>query len=146
MNPFNDNEALGLKMLCFGENVYDYNLICFWVTPKFLVYTASDSGHSCHIPFEDYEGNTLDEILQKLERVGSVEQALATFQAWKGPNSHEEKVEESRQLKAFVEEAMLSFKENLKGQIRTSRLLSPEKMQRSLAGQQKKLGEVQSGA
>lgn len=61
---------------------YSFDILCFWATEDGRVFTASDSGCSCPSPFEDYTGATLDEILPKLERVGSIAQAERTFDAW----------------------------------------------------------------
>ena len=84
INPHYRPEKLGLTMLSFEDpNAdYDFDIICFWKTEDGRIYTATDSVCSCPTPFEDYEGTTLDEVLQKLERVGSVEQAISSFKSW----------------------------------------------------------------
>lgn len=85
MNPYYDPEKLELDMICFDEPdmSYEYNTLCFWATKDGQIYSASDSGCSCPIPFEDnYDRPTRDEVLQTLERVGSVEQAESIFDAW----------------------------------------------------------------
>ena len=84
LNPYYDNDKLGLEMLSFDEPdmSYEFNTLCFWATPDRRVYSASDSGCSCPTPFEDYEGDNLDKILPLLERVGSVEQGERIFDAW----------------------------------------------------------------
>lgn len=84
MNPNYGYEKLGWKMISFDEpNMsYEYNTLCFWITPDNRVFSASDSGCSCPIPFEEYSGRTAVEIEQKLERVGSYEQAISIFVDW----------------------------------------------------------------
>jgi hypothetical protein len=84
MNPYYDPEKLELELVSYDEpNLsYQYNTLCFWATKDGRIYSASDSGCSCPIPFEDYEGETQDEVLQKLERVGSVVQAESIFDSW----------------------------------------------------------------
>lgn len=84
MNPYYEPEKLGLKLRSYDEPdlSYEYNTLCFWATEDGRVYTASDCGCSCPTPFEDYEGTDLIEVLQKLERVGSVLQACSVFDAW----------------------------------------------------------------
>ena len=84
INPHYNPEKLGLEMLTFDEPdmSYEFNTLCFWSTGDGRVYSASDSGSSCPTPFEDYEGADQKEVLQKLERVGSVEQAAYTFDSW----------------------------------------------------------------
>ena len=84
MNPKDDFKKLGWKKICFDEPdmCYEYNTLNFWITEDGRVFSASDSGCSCPTPFEDYCGNTEEEIEQKLERVGSYEQALSIFKAW----------------------------------------------------------------
>lgn len=84
MNPHYDYKELGWKMVTFDQPdmYYEFNTLCFWKTPKGLVFTAEDSGCSCPNPFEYFDGKTAIEIEQKLERVGSLEQAKRTFDAW----------------------------------------------------------------
>lgn len=84
MNPHYDYKELGLEMLTYDQPdmSYEFNTLCFWSTDDGRVYSASDSGCSCPTPFEDYEGNTLDEVLQNLERIGSVSQGESVFDAW----------------------------------------------------------------
>lgn len=61
---------------------YEFNTLCFWATKDGRVYSACDSGCSCPTPFEDYEGFTQEEVLQKLERVESVGHAEQIFDSW----------------------------------------------------------------
>lgn len=85
-NPFYAPETLGLEMISFEEPglSYEFNTLCFWSNGQGMVYSASDSGCSCPTPFEDYEGENQNEVLQKLERVGSKEQAEQIFDSWNG--------------------------------------------------------------
>ena len=84
MNPYYAPEKLNLDMLAFDEPnmCYEYNTLCFWATDDGRVFTAADSGCSCPTPFEEHDRPTVDEVLATMERVGSVEQAVATFDAW----------------------------------------------------------------
>ena len=85
LNPYYDTEKLELEMLTFDEPglSYRFNTLCFWATKDGRVYSASDSGCSCPTPFEEFAKETQAEVLQLLERVGSVEQAVNTFNSWK---------------------------------------------------------------
>lgn len=71
-------------MIVFDEPdmYYEYNTLCFWATSDGRVYTASDYGCSYPTPFEDYEGCTQEEVIQKLEQVGSAKQAEKIFDGW----------------------------------------------------------------
>ena len=84
INPYENPEDLGLEMLEFYEpNLsYKYNALCFWATRTGQVYSASDSGCSCPRPFENYVGVTVDDVLPKMERVGSMEQGLRIWDGW----------------------------------------------------------------
>lgn len=84
IDPYHDSDKLGWKQITFDQPdmSYEFNTLCFWRTDKGLVFTAQDSGCSCPSPFEDYNGDTAVEIEQKLERVGSFEQAQRTIDAW----------------------------------------------------------------
>lgn len=94
INPYYDwNRQLDLEQLQFDRSSgsYEFDTIVFWATKDGRVFTAQDSGCSCPTPFEGYAADTLDEILAGLERIGSVEQAEATFDAWNrndGYNTH----------------------------------------------------------
>ena len=83
-NPHYSAGELGLELYSLDEPEmsYEFNTLDFWATKDGRVFSASDSGCSCPTPFEDYEGATQDEVLQKLEQVGSVRQALEIFDAW----------------------------------------------------------------
>ena len=74
---YNPAEA-GLEMLSFEDDSlsYEFDILAFWATQDGVVYSASDSGCSCPVPFEDYTS------FEKLERVGSAEQAESIFKAW----------------------------------------------------------------
>ncbi len=83
MNPYYNSDSLGLDPLIFEESglCYAYNTLCFWsINGK--VYTASDSGCSCPTPFEQYEGDTLEDVLKNLEEVGSLREAEAILENW----------------------------------------------------------------
>lgn len=85
INPYYDPDKLGLSLVSFDEPdmSYEYNTLCFWATEDGLIYTAQDSGCSCPTPFEErHARETREEVLQTLERVGSLDQALATFDSW----------------------------------------------------------------
>lgn len=71
-------EKSGLTMLSFKDESlsYEFDILAFWVTQDGKVYSISDLGCSCPVPFEDYNS------LEELERVGSLEQAKSIFIAW----------------------------------------------------------------
>ena len=106
MNPYYDNEKLDLKLITFDEPhmSYEYNTLCFWATKDGRVYTASDSGCSCPTPFEGYSGEDIDSVLQKLERIGSLEQALKSFDSWNigYDNRPHVSISERKSLEDFV--------------------------------------------
>ncbi len=83
-NPSYNPEHFGLELMqCNDPNAcYDFDILCFWATLDGRVFTASDAGCSCPTPFEAYEAETLDELLPMLERVGTLDQAERTFDAW----------------------------------------------------------------
>ncbi len=84
INPYYNPDKVNLETLSFDQpNLsYEYNTLCFWITGNGEVYSASDSGCSCPTPFENYSGENQKEILQQLERVGSLEQAEQIFDSW----------------------------------------------------------------
>lgn len=84
INPYYNPEKLDLEMFTFNQpNMgYEFNTLCFWATENGRIYTASDSGCSCPVPFEDYEGENQIEIIQKLEQIDSIEQAESVFDSW----------------------------------------------------------------
>ena len=83
MNPYYDTKELGFEILALDENCgYSFNTLIFLSNGRGQIFTAQDSGCSCPIPFDDYEGNTQIEVEQKLERVGSLEQANQIFNTW----------------------------------------------------------------
>jgi hypothetical protein len=84
INPYYNPEKLDLEMSSYNDpNLsYEFNTLCFWATKNGQIYSASDSGCSCPTPFENYEGYTQKEVLQKLERVGSLWQAESIFDSW----------------------------------------------------------------
>ena len=76
-NPYYSPKNLGLEMISFEEPglSYEYNTAIFVRTQDGRVFMASDSGCSCPTPFESYEGETQDEVTQKMERIGNFEDA-----------------------------------------------------------------------
>lgn len=84
INPYYNPEKLGLEMLSYDDpgSCYDFNTLCFWSTGDGRVYSATDSGCPCPIPFEDYDGKDQEDVLQRLQRIGSVDQAEAEFRSW----------------------------------------------------------------
>ncbi len=86
INPYYYPAKIDLEMLSFDDPdaYYDFDTLCFWATKEGQIYSASDSGCSCPTPFEDYEGKDQREVIQKLERIGSIEQAEANFDSWNG--------------------------------------------------------------
>lgn len=109
INPYYSAAKLGLEQLEFDRSSgsYEYDTIVFWATKDGRIYTASDSGCSCPTPFEGYSGDDLDDILQGLERIGSVEQAEATFDSWRGKSEY---VHDSdrKQLSDWIKEHLKS--------------------------------------
>lgn len=94
LNPETDYTKLELEMLSFDKSsgCYEFDTICFWATKEGKVYTASDSGCSCPTPFEEYAGENQIDILQKLERIGSLEQAERIFDSWAAENNYHNKI------------------------------------------------------
>ena len=83
MNPYFEAEKLGVELLCLDSELsYEFDLLCFFKTKAGVVFSAQDSGCSCPNPFEDYEGNSWNQIEPKLERVGSIEQAEQMIDSW----------------------------------------------------------------
>lgn len=83
MNPNYDSDKLGWEQfeIEFGEPCYSFDTLVFWRTKDGEIYMAHDSGCSCPTPFESCEGETEDEIKQKLERVGTLDQAKREFES-----------------------------------------------------------------
>jgi hypothetical protein len=83
INPYYNPNDLGLKMLSFDQDglSYEFNTICFWKNDKNKVFFAKDSGCSCPIPFEDYAGETREDVESKLQAV-NLKQALTEFSTW----------------------------------------------------------------
>jgi len=83
INPYYNPEKLGLTCESFDEQLsYEYNTLCFFFTDDGRVYSAQDSGCSCPIPFENYEGETQEEVLRMMDRVGSVEQGMREYDSF----------------------------------------------------------------
>lgn len=83
-NPYYNPEKLGLEMLSFDEpNLsYEYNTYIFVRTPDGRVFAAQDSGCSCPTPFENYQGRTMDEVIQKMERMEDYSMAQGYLRTW----------------------------------------------------------------
>lgn len=101
MNPYYDSDKLGWKKLELDQDdlAYEYNTLCFWKTKTGLIFSASDSGCSCPIPFQDYEGETEEDIIKKLERIGSLDQATALISSWNERYGYKSKVSLNEILK-----------------------------------------------
>ena len=89
MNPYYDADKLGLEMVTFSEPdlCYEFNDLCFW-KKEGVVYSGSSSGCSCPTPFEEYEGESLKEILPLLERVPTLKKAKETIKSWSRESSN----------------------------------------------------------
>lgn len=110
-NPYYNPDQFDLDLFSLDEPglSYEYNTLCFWATKDGRVFTAQDSGCSCPTPFEDYEGENQKEVLQKLEQVGSVEQAERTFDSWNGRRDNGLLPQRSRdELSAWVKSRLTS--------------------------------------
>ena len=85
-NLYYSPEQFGLEMMSFEDDTlsYEFDILAFWVNCDGVVYSASDSGCSCPVPFEDYHS------LCELERVCSVDHAKAIFKSW-GKGSPDDK-------------------------------------------------------
>ena len=84
MNPYYSRDSADFCKFTFEEDLgYEFNILLFVKTGDGRVYSAEDCGCSCPSPFEDYEAETLDGVLQKMERIGSVEQAMRIFDSWR---------------------------------------------------------------
>jgi len=83
-NPYYEPEKLGLQSLSFDEPdmSYEYNTYLFVKTEDGRVFADSDSGCSCPKPFENSEGETQDEVIQKMERVEDVSMAEGMLRSW----------------------------------------------------------------
>ena len=94
INPYYYPEKLGFELLAFDDPnaYYDYDTLCFFADKEGKVYTAHDSGCSCPTPFEDhYAAETVQECIQKLERIGSLEQAMRTLKSWPYVGANDER-------------------------------------------------------
>lgn len=97
INPYSEAEKLGWEQLILDEDLcYEFNILTFWRLPDGRVFMASDSGCSCPMPFEDYEGRTADEIIQKLEQVPTLAVAEQAIKGW-NVNSYDEHLKVSAQ-------------------------------------------------
>ena len=117
MNPYYDWKKLGWEMLSLEPNLsYAFDIICLWKVGS-KVYTASDSGCSCPSPFEDYTGSA-KEIEQKLEKVGSLEQAEQAITSWNkqwGSNTKVSKKEVDdilNELRVWLKKSRVELKES----------------------------------
>lgn len=85
LNPQYDTDKLGLDSftLVQPDLSYEFNeLMFFRRRDNGLVYSASSAGCSCPTPFEEYEGDDVDEVCQQMERVGSLEQAQRIIESF----------------------------------------------------------------
>lgn len=84
MNPGYDYKEMGWEALALDEpNMgYEFNTLMFWRTGSGVVFSGASCGCSCPIPFEEYAGETTEEVEQKLERVGSLAQAERIIDGW----------------------------------------------------------------
>lgn len=85
MNPYYHSEQLGWEIVSLDDQNqrWSYSKICFWRTKKGLIYGAYDSCCSCPAPYETYDFETAEEIEQKLERIGTLDQALGMIKTFK---------------------------------------------------------------
>lgn len=106
INPHYYPEKLDLVMLDFADEEvnYAFDYLAFWKDKQGNVYSASDSGCSCPSPFEDYEGRTTEEVIQKLERVKDFDHAVTLFNEWnKGYERQKTKARLTKEVwEAFV--------------------------------------------
>lgn len=91
MDPYCNPSELGLEMLAFEEPdlCYEFNILGFWIDGKGHLYSASCSGCSCPSPFEDYTGETCADVLSKLQRIDSVDEAISVLEAWNRKASYD---------------------------------------------------------
>jgi hypothetical protein len=87
LNPHYSGDKLDLEVVTLDQPdlSYEYNTLIF-VRPKGTkgqVYWAQDSGCSCPTPFEQYEGTTQAEVLEKMSRVRGPYDALIIFNGWR---------------------------------------------------------------
>ena len=90
-NPYYSPEKFGLTTNCFDQSnmCYEYNTMCFFVTPDGRIYVASDSGCSCPTPFDNYRADSLESCVQAMERIGSPNQAMEILRSWnEGHNTY----------------------------------------------------------
>lgn len=86
MNPEYEADKLGLEVLTVDEPdlSYEYNILMFARKKgeTGAIYIASDSGCSCPTPFEEYEGENADQVLAKMDKVTTLEDAQRKFDEW----------------------------------------------------------------
>jgi hypothetical protein len=88
-NPYYEPEKLGLEVRSLDELdlEYEFNIMLI-ARPKGKVgqvYVAFDSGCSCPIPFEDYAGETQEEVLALMERVRNWDHLSELYKSWARP-------------------------------------------------------------
>lgn len=83
-NPYYQPEKLGLEILTEFEagGSYEFDTLLFFKAPNGQIYSVADSGCSCPIPFEDYEGSTWEEAVSDMIEISSYSAALAEFEKW----------------------------------------------------------------
>lgn len=108
MNPYDDTKELGFEMISFDEGLsYEFNILVFLSNGKGQIFTAQDSGCSCPTPFDGYDGDNQTDVEQKLERIGSVEQAKQIFNTWNKDDNNEphvSKIESEIEIEKFFKE------------------------------------------
>lgn len=84
MNPYYDSDKLGWDIFTLDrpDLSYEFDTLCFWKDSEGTVYSASDTGCSCPVPFENYQGETPASIAAQLERVPNLAYALGILRDW----------------------------------------------------------------
>lgn len=84
MNPYYDADKLGLDLYTLEEDglSYEFNMLCFWADKSGRVFTAEDQGCSCPTPFDGFNMSSVEGMAEEMDRIGSVEQAERTIDAW----------------------------------------------------------------
>jgi hypothetical protein len=87
INPYFNPEKLNLDILSIdngGSYEFDIILFCSPKDSKGVVYYETDSGCSCPIPFEGFEGKNQQEVLCGMVRIENIEHALEEYKNWGG--------------------------------------------------------------
>lgn len=86
MNPYYEFDQLPVEAFVVEDldADYSYNTILFLRDKNTnMVFFAADSGCSCPKPFEEYEGDTWNDIQSKMKRV-VLREALSQFESYSG--------------------------------------------------------------